>query len=343
MKMKSEMFHQNQTVTPEFFRDLIEMAMEKTPTGGNSKPFIWHWEGSRLHVTHDQKLAEHYLNRNHNASKISLGCLIASVEIAAQSQGYQAHVKLGEQLSAEITFSTFSEGSLNKHILKRLYQRRTYRGALASSLPPNIEMLDEDGIHVRLASAASLTQEFKKYLIQSDLYLWLQKKAMNSFFAEIRFFDDRLAPRGIRSKDLGVGLHDQFLLYFFSFMPWLLNLFIRIPVLNYNFMQSAKRSQKNAHFVLVTADGSDTLSVVRAGRVAMKTWLELEEQGYQVQPASIASLTLVAASTGHLPEDTLPRYRSLFEKEGPVLMKSQFQLAPNENPVWMLRVGKAKN
>ena len=109
------------------------------------------------------------------------------------------------------------------------------------------------------------------------------------------------------------------------------------------FKQASRRSLKNAHFCLITAQDLSALGLVRAGQTAMAAWIELEAMGYSAQPSTIASLSLVAAGTGNLPADTRDFFSDLFTGAGPEVLKEQFHLATDEKPVWMLRFGVKKS
>jgi hypothetical protein len=74
----------------------------------------------------------------------------------------------------------------------------------------------------------------------------------------------------------------------------------------------------------------------------MQVWIEMEKQGYKVQPLSMASITLVDAATNSLPADTKKNFRQLFSFTGPEVLKEQFQLSAQEKPVWLLRIGRAQ-
>jgi len=344
MKQKIESWVPQIALIKEFSRDLIERAMVKAPTGGNSKPFSWQWIDQRLLIRHDLTLAEHYLNCNQHASWMALGCLLESVETAARYQGFKSQVLVFDDLGAEITFSSAISQNEDQATLgmEGLFERRTYRGPLQASDVPVMSQKFPKGVQVRIANARFLTHDFKNYLISTDAYLWLQQKAMKSFFKEVRFFDSRVEPRGIRSEDLGVGMMDQVMLYFFSYVPWLLSLIVRVPILNHGFKVASKRNLENAHFLLVTATALDSRSLVKAGQAAMAVWIRLENQGYKLQPYSTASLTMVAAKTGHLHSDTQKKFLALFQGQGPAILRNQFQFSHPENPVWLFRVGKEK-
>lgn len=329
----------------ELNADLINMALEKVPTGGNAKPFAWDWVGELLIIRHQAHFAPHYLDRNNHTLLITLGCLLESVEIAARHQGWISEYSSNEKdLSTIIRFSKSAETFSEDQNFFSLLSRSTYRGPLKESVAPvlpldNPEHSDND-VQVKLASSTSLSTSFKKFLSDADSYMWVQTKAAVSFFKEVRFFDDRMGPRGIRSADLGASKMDQVLLYLLSFVPWMLSLIVRIPFINVNFKNASKRNIKNAHFVLVSANDLTASSLINAGREAIRIWVNLEQQGYQVQPYSTASITLVDAATSWLPADTLKKFHTLFTVTGPAACAQQFKLQKNEKPVWMFRVGK---
>jgi hypothetical protein len=320
--------------------------LERTPTGGNSKPFYWIWNEATLLVRHDKELDEHYLNRKYQTSWIALGCLIASVEVAARSQGLAVDCRISwEDHTAEFTFQNHPEKRPKTEDIKFLLQRKTYRGALQESPAPNLNFSSDPEIQIRLSPSQHILKNTTKFLSLADSYLWLQQRAARSFFKEVVFTSKPQSKeeRGIRVVDLGVNKMDQMMLRLFSHMTWLPSLMARVPLLNIPFKSNIKRTLKNAHLLLVTAQDLSAPSLVKAGQGAMKAWLDLEKQGYQLQPLSTASITLVDAANGVLPDDTRPFFRSLFTIAGPQVLKEQFNLTEKEKPVWLLRAGKASS
>lgn len=327
----------------------IVMALQKTPTGGNSKPFTWEWiNEATLVVRHLEEYDNHYLNRNKHTSWITLGCLIESVHVAAGFQNYAIQTTIdsaGPQ--ATIVFVPSQSSIGDEKTFSSLLTRKTFRGLFTPSVAPSLNPGEFGfeplhGVQVHVAAEARLLTSFTKFIEAADSYLWLQSKATLSFFKEIRFFDHREEPRGIRSEDLGVGRLDQLMLFIFSFVPRLLNLFVRVPGLNATFRKASKRSLRNSHFVLITATASGHAHLVEAGRLSMRCWIQLERQGYQAQPYSMASVTLLDAKAGCLPADTSKYFRRLFSVTGPEVVAKQFDLSATEQPVWLLRVGKNK-
>jgi hypothetical protein len=325
---------------------LIELAMQRSPTGGNSKPFFWYWTGQVLHIRHDESLATHYLNRNHHTSWLALGCLLKSVEFAARCEGFQISYEIRKaDLSTDVAFSCSPDVTSRPSDLQALLNRRTYRGPLVESEKPSLAINAETGaVRTHMVSSSEISSPMKKFLIKADSYLWLQKHATRDFFREIVFTrkEQTETDRGIRVMDLGIGKMDQLMLRFFSMMPWLPSLMVRIPVLNHSFRASTERTLKNAHLALITARSLEPLELFRTGQQAMQVWIEMEKQGYKVQPLSMASITLVDAATNSLPADTKKNFRQLFSFTGPEVLKEQFQLSAQEKPVWLLRIGRAQ-
>jgi len=322
--------------------ELINAALAKTPTGGNAQQFIWKWVSQNtLHVHHESALDAHYLNRNLHTSWIALGCLIESVSIAAAWQGFTIQTTVQKDLRTVITFTPASTPVPSAQFMS-LIKRSTFRGRFEKSEAPNLHELQRQNsdVQVHVSDNLSLSDKMIQFIKSADMYLWLQSKATVSFFREIRFFDPDTTKRGIRSANLGVGVADQIMLYLFSFVPKLLSLIVRIPLLNFSFKQASIRNLKNAHFVLITSSEDDVRHLIEVGRKSMQVWLQLEDQGYSVQPYSTASITLLDARAGHMPPDILEQFRTLFSVTGPEVLAEQFHLKANEKPVWLFRVGK---
>ncbi len=325
----------------EFRRDMIEMALQKTPTGGNCKLFDWCWiTKTELRVSPKKDRSPHYLNRNQHADWITLGCMIQSIEIAAEAQNFKCEVKISQNLCVDFTFTASTQKHTDKNKFNNLLKRRTAREKYQASPAPHISASQNAHVKLSLIAASNMQTEFKDFLLKADQYIWLQIEATKSFFKEVRFFDHRKNLPGIRSEDLGVQKADQVMLYILSFIPWMLSLIVRVPILNLSFESASRKNIAHSHFILISAKSLNSRALIEAGKQAFRAWIELEEQGYCAQPYSSASINLVDAATGHLPKDTLSSFRKLFESKAPEILKRQFNLEASDNAVWLLRVGK---
>jgi hypothetical protein len=236
---------QSDQSTRVFDQKKIDMALEISPSGGNSKPFIWNWRSATVvEILLNKAAAEHYLNRNQHTSWISLGCLIESAEIAAIDQSHSAHIKISHDLSCKISFSLAAQNLPYENKFQALLKRKTSRFEFKTSTTPQILKSVQAKIEVHLVSALIIGSEFKKFVRDTDQYIWLQRKALESFFGEVRFFDHRKSPRGIRSEDLTESIIVQCLLYFFSLIPWLSELMARTPILKLIFFKASEKNIK---------------------------------------------------------------------------------------------------
>ncbi|MGZ5278659.1 MAG: hypothetical protein ACXWC9_01880 [Pseudobdellovibrionaceae bacterium] len=321
-------------------RAAIEKALQRSPSGGNAKPFIWAWFENTLEIECRPDSGLHYLNRNQHTTWLALGLLIESAHVTARSLGWQMLASISPNgVKANLSFSRDPKLQVSEKEWFQLLKRRTFRGPFVPSQAPKT-LADSATVH--LATLDSITESFKKYLISADTYLWAQKEATAHFLKEIRFFDKRIEPRGIRSQDLGVGFLDQLMLYCFRLAPGLLSKIATTPILNFTFQMASQQSLRNAHFILITSPTLDSQGLLQAGRDSMRAWLQMEEQGFSIQPYSIPAINLVDASKGVLPADTLEKFRTLFSITGPKVLQEQFQLAASQKPVWLLRVGRPK-
>lgn len=334
-------------------KEQIEIALSHSPTGGNAKPFKWQWKKNTLCISHDQQLATHYLNRNNHTSYLALGCMVASIEVAAADMGVSWKAQFNEEsLYTEIQF--FSSKTSNDKQLEILFpiisKRHTYRGAFKSARQlsnpqftlTNTELFQNTEVSRSFVSANQVGGSFKKYLLKAESYLWVQIKALKDFLKEIRFFSSKssLEERGIPTFELGISFMDQLMLAGLSLVPRVLSLMRQVPILNMQMLMAANKSIKNSHFCLFSSKDLSPSSLVQVGRVAMLTWLDLELQGYKVQPMSVASIPLLDAAAGHLPKDTKSDFQKLFSGKGVELVSSEFKTSKEQQPIWLFRFGE---
>lgn len=351
-KINLELLTQIQLTTEQ--KEQIEIALSHSPTGGNSKPFTWQWMNNTLCVSHDKQLAAHYLNRNNHTSYLALGCIIASVEVTAAELGLSWKASFNEEnLYSEIQF--FAMTGNHKDRTEILYpmisKRHTYRGAFKTAKQlsnpeftlTDTEVFNNELVSRNFVSSKKVSQQFKSYLLKAESYMWVQLNALKDFLKEIRFFSAKSSfeERGIPTHELDISIVDEVMLAALKIVPVVLSWMRRIPVINIQMIMAAKKTAKNSNFCLFSAKDTSASSLVQVGRVAMLTWLDLELQGYKVQPISMAVIPMLDAATGQLPQDTRPEFQKLFTDSGVQSMSEQFQLSQEQTPVWLFRFGEA--
>lgn len=334
-------------------KEQIVKALNHSPTGGNSKPFSWGWNEDTLCISHSTELSAHYLNRNNHTSYLALGCLIASIEVTAADMNLSWKVQFNEvTLYTEVKFFSLNEGGKDKKeiLFPMIAKRNTYRGEFKKTKTLNsaqftvadVNAFQEELVTRQFVSSNQVGQQFKNYLLKAESYLWVQTKALKDFLKEIRFFSSKssLEERGIPTSELGISIVDEVMLAALRVVPAVLSWMRRIPLLNMQMVMAAKKTIKNSHFCLFSTKDLSASSLVQVGRVAMLTWLDLELQGYKVQPLSVASIPLLDSVTGHLPEDTRAEFKKLYQTTGVKMMSEQFDINQDQKPVWLFRFGE---
>lgn len=351
-KINLELLTQTQLTAEQ--KEQLEIALSHSPTGGNSKPFTWQWKNNTLCISHNEQLAAHYLNRNNHTSYLALGCIIASVEVTAAELGLSWKASFNEKsLYSEIQF--FAVSGSHKDRTEILYpmisKRHTYRGAFKSARQlsnpeftlTDTELFNNEMVSRNFVSSKKVNHQFKNYLLKAESYMWVQLNALKDFLKEIRFFSSKssLEERGIPTCELDISIVDEVMLAALKVVPTVLSWMRRLPVINLQMVMAAKKTVKNSNFCLFSAKDLSASSLVQVGRVAMLTWLDLELQGYKVQPISMAVIPVLDAATGSLPQDTRPEFQKLFSETGIESMSEQFQMSQEQTPVWLFRFGEA--
>lgn len=237
-----------------------------------------------------------------------------------------------------------------RELLTSIHQRSTYRGFFQPSRLEDWqrELLTKSAkpqTSISVVSNGNVQGDFISFLKSCELYMWFQGRAFIEFLRSVRFGEKKptIDEPGLATNQLGVKAHDLFFLQILKIVPWLAQILIRIPGLNFPIVSGVKKRLKNSHYLLITSDTLESENIIAAGQSAMAAWLELERMGYKAQPMSSASITLLDAENDALPADTLPKFKKIFYTEGPEIIRKQFHLSTSNQGahiIWLLRFGK---
>ena len=120
------------TTTPSLRKvERIVAAAIQAPSGDNCQPWRFDWDGRTLTVLHDAQRAEHPLDAGRVGSELALGCVLESVEIAADAEGLQAEASLhlAEPRSPAWATIRFEPGASGRARLLRALGRRLFAQA----------------------------------------------------------------------------------------------------------------------------------------------------------------------------------------------------------------------
>lgn len=338
-------------------KQLIIDCLKYAPSGGNSKPYLLDFPDNNLTLSLIKNKTEHYLNRNHHADYINLGCACFVIWLALRYQNYNfkliKQTSDGPKITLKFTiFEETNEISIN-HLYNFIFKRKTYRKQFIESEPSedlslevfklfekSLKQSEEIISSVHFVSSKRTSKPFLKYLLFCEEYLWHHTGTIKSVLSDLNFDMKKQDGEKLPITSFSLNKIDIFFIKLIKRFPIIGKTFIKLPILKNVLLSLTIKNLKNSHFFLVTSSHTNKNNLIQCGAMAMFTWLTIGNSGYKLQPLSGASLTLVDAKNKFLPEDTKKAFLRVFSHDGPEILKNEFGCSVNEFPVWMFRYGK---
>lgn len=334
-------------VTLDDIRTLVSQAMN-APSGDNSQPWRFTWNGQSLAVFYEAPRGQHALNNNHHSTYLTLGCLLEAIEIAASGR----NLIVGETLQLEhpekqpvaiLRFHrqpTAPDESLPTLPL-RWVDRRSFSGQkLEPQLKLKINSLAAGYPSCGLHFTEDVSDELIQYLVKSDEFMWRNKKVLVDFFKWVR-----LSPGEVDTNHTGMPWQSLGLRFFeipafglFRKIPflisvlWPLGMKLKVNKLTQDLIRSS------AGLYCISIKKTNPSNIVEAGRLAFRAWLLLNGETCGVQPLSLASMTALDVNMGFAPPDTSRSFLEHFRR-GPEILARAFKLPRTETPIWLFRTG----
>ncbi len=344
----------------QVIRKIVEKALT-APSGDNCQPWSFEWDGRSLRIFHFELRARHSMNRKNHASMLAFGTLLETIKIAANGHNLTVEESLDFQSKnsnnewARLSFKSTGKSTGKVKVSKagennpydplfdvlslRSTDRRLFEGgdlnvpvfqeirALAS-LQSNV------GIHIQ----GSQRPEFLNYVANSEKYLWKNKNIVKDLTQWLRLTaKEATLADGMSWKNLAVTLADSMMLRLLRCFPGMARVLWSFG-LGQKMKSLAKSSIKSsAGLICVTIRNTDEKSFCEAGRLAYRTWLMLNADGYGVQPMSFVSSTIADMLSGAF-DQASSEEKEHFQK-GLAIIRENFNLKDDEIPVWMFRTG----
>jgi hypothetical protein len=327
---------------------IIQMAL-KAPTGDNSQHWRFTWNDNTLAIFYDEILGRHALNNNNHATWLALGCILETIKISASG----LRLKVSEELNFENS-KTRPAAVVTLHrsevhtdpLISEISTRRTDRIPFLKE-PIAEEMLGLLNFEASKFKSCqfSLSQstpiDILDYLIFCDEFMWKNTKIAKDFFSWVRLNEKEISlrPDGMQWFNLGLKKSELAPIRFFRKFPHLIKLFW-----NFGFSRQINRmteslSMSQGALYCIAIEDTNPKAVSDVGRLAIRCWLQLNSEGYGVQPLSIPSMTAFDIMTGYPPPHTGPLDIETFKRNYPKLKKF-FNFSEKQFPVWMFRTGK---
>lgn len=327
--------------------DIINKAFW-APSPDNCQPWHFEWDGTWLSIFHNSERSSHPLNPRNLASLIMLGCLIEAIAIAASEHGLKTNFEIAPLsddnhacwAKSRLAPSDQSRDPLANSLTSRTTDRRLFNGGadvlakFAESRNANTES------HVLVKIPANL----EAYIIESEQFLVDHPRVLPAIMHWVRF-----TLKGAR--ETGDGISWRNMLAKFWEVPTMI-LVRDFPGTTGIFRPAVRRSHRtrteaqlrsSAGVVMVsvklTNGRAEKTDLIHAGRLMLRTWLQLSTMGFGVQPLSLSTLPVVYRNFDVMDEFFVSKVE-LIDK-GLSVLRQSFGLADNRLPVWMLRTGKS--
>jgi hypothetical protein len=335
------------TVTVDDIRAIVSLAMT-SPSGDNSQPWRFTWNGKSLAVFYESPRGEHALNNNHHSTYLTLGGLLEALKIAASSRNLKVKVtaNLSQPEGKAIAILYFERQSMETDPdFSVLSVRQVDRRPFAKE-PLTQSLKDELQVRATAFSSCQFTlidrtePELLSYLVTCDEFMWKNRNVFVDFLKWVHLSKKEIEQNntGMPWPSLGLRWHEMLTFRLFrkfpSLVAWLWPLGLKASV---NAL-SKKLVQSSGGLYCISLKSYNPQAIVDAGGLAFRLWLLLNSRGYGVQPISLASMTALDINMGFSPPGTSRKYLDHF-RLGPKQLQKAFSLKNEDIPIWLFRTG----
>lgn len=337
-------------ITTEQLKSLVALAA-RAPSGDNTQPWTFSWDGQILTVLFDPTKAHHVLDAGMSAAKISLGCVIESIAIAATAYGLSIRPSFLELQqgkagpAAQVGF--VKNGRTPDPLLDALPKRSTDRRLFQKGLMPGKELTEvwerfeqRDSVHVHFVSL--ITPDLFEYIAAAENLVSRHPTIFLDTAPWIRFTEAEITRTndGMPWRGAGISPFQYPALQFVRAVPSAFPVVSRsgMRVVYSRRVQQLLRSSAGLFCISVRDQGP--FALVEVGRLAMRLWLRLTQLGFGVQPLTISSLSLYNAKIGVLDENSRKLFGARYAA-GEGILRKAFSIPADSMPVWMFRTGQS--
>ena len=285
------------TTTPSLRKvERIVAAAIQAPSGDNCQPWRFDWDGRTLTVLHDAQRAEHPLDAGRVGSELALGCVLESVEIAADAEGLQAEASLhlAEPRSPAWATIRFEPGASGRARLLRALGRRTtdrrlYRpGSLEHPVFERLRAISHTPEH-RVHVLAPPTDELLEFLVAMDAFVLRTPSVYEGAARWLRITQREVEETrdGVSWRNLGLDLPELRALRWMR-APSARALALALGGTRATAFWLRRQLASSTALLLFTSRRPQGEGVVEVGRMAMTAWLELTE----VDSSSVVAVAL---------------------------------------------------
>jgi len=337
------------SLNKEHIQRVVAKAM-LSPSGDNSQPWIFQWDGTTLNVIHQESRGSHPLNPAGIASMISFGCVLEAIAIGASEFRCSTSFTLEDFASGDSTWarvrfgpSTCALDPLSDVISQRTTDRRFFaKGDLPVTMLQSIAANEHHYAPARIHWTSELEGELTDYILDAEKIMMTHPDILPAVLKWVRFTlkQARLTRDGLSWRNMGIKIWELPAMALIREFPGILKFLTNFTVPGHR-ARVRKQLQSSAGVVLISipATKGNFKDVVQAGRLMMRTWLSLTQLNYGVQPLTLCTHPIYWARQGLLDAE-FQKIAHIYES-GHSLLQKVFSLPPDRVPVWMIRTGRS--
>ncbi len=337
-------------VTTEQLKSIVALAA-RAPSGDNTQPWSFSWNGRILTVLFDPTKARHVLDVGFSAAKISLGCVIESIAIVASGFGFSVESEIlelqSERQSAAARISFIASGTEPDRLIEAIPKRTTDRRLFQKGRMPGEELREiserfgqRDLVRGHLVE--SIPGDLRDYIIAAENLVAIHPTIFPDTLQWIRFSEGEITRTedGMPWRGAGIDVFQYPALQFVRAFPAAFPFVSRAGMRQVYSRRVKQLLGSSAGLFCVSVREQGPSILVEAGRLAMRLWLRLTQLGYGVQPLTISSLSVYNAKIGVLDEDSRRLFGARYT-EGERILRRVFGIPGDSMPVWMFRTGRS--
>ena len=322
----------------EVIERIIEQGV-KAPSGDNSQPWSFSIADSEVRIFAHPEQDHRVLNIEGRGTYLSVGAVIENIVIAAEYEGYAAHVQLFQGSATAVIIFSHKERS-GHHLYLAIGNRHTHRGPYLSA---HEELLFLRTIEAQPHCHIAIVEEASKIRMVAGAASVMEETALRSKTLHSLFFDSIIwsheqndgGKSGLYIKTTELPLPIQLLFRLIRYWP-IMRILNAVGFAKVAATSNASVYANSSACVAIILDGTEPSDYIGAGRVMQRVWLEVTHAGLVAQP--LAGLLYVAEyvskNTEHdIPEELVQKALSAREAIG-----SAFNVQ-GETVAMMLRIG----
>lgn len=280
---------------PEHIVEMVKAAVS-APSGGNSQPWLWDYDGKSLTLQLDKERSSSLLDYKHYGGFLALGAATENLILKASELGYRVIIDINDEKEflVKYTIKKSSEGLPDHSLSKSIIYRCTNRHKPLNQ-PVKTEFLMEikttaeiiDNVNLEIVDSKDKIDFLTEYIAAVERLRLLDEKGHQDFYDELRWSEEENENTrdGIDIETIELSQSDLVGLKVAS--DWQVMKYLRDMGLGKAFKKLIKKNMNGTPAIcILSTKGYSNLEYFNVGRALERAWLKATELGIAFQPVS---------------------------------------------------------